>query len=55
MAGYPVKGGDVAAFTFLRGRTSTLAVPLQARLDLPAVQFVLGATTVATFVRAVAR
>jgi hypothetical protein len=68
MAGYPVNRGDLAAFTFLAwGRTSTLAVALHlereavaserraAWLARRAVQAVLGATTVATFVRTVAR
>jgi len=54
MSGYPVNGGDLAASTPL-ARMSTLAVALQARLARPAAQFVLGATTVATFVRTVAR
>ena len=53
MVGYPVNRGGLAAFTFLTwGRTSTLALALH----LEAVrQFVLAATTVATFVRKVAR
>jgi hypothetical protein len=56
MAGYPVNRGGLAAFTFLAwGRTRTLAVALQAWLARPALQFVLAATTVATFVRTVAR
>jgi hypothetical protein len=54
MAGYPVNRGDLAASTFLaRGRTRTLAVALH--LGEAVAQFVPGATTVATFVRTVAR